>query len=578
VSECDPASGAATLRRVLGECGWAVWVGLQHPGLLKEALSLCPRLLVIQPNTLFAERLRDEWPAGLPPGLLISPVVLGSQGEDASWYCYNDRRLDGTLSPEELCTLHPNLSLLREEFRQPRALDEVVQGWWGQDVTTPADNGCLILQGHDFSSVLLGAGSLMSHLDSVVCWVEGIGGIEPASIPVGLVARLEDACFRRSASDHSTWERDVQKVVQRELDLAQAELARLRAESEAQSQTLQAKDLELDTLAAKIKFAYLERDRLNADVQAMKELRIEAQQHAELQEQRSHQLENLLADQHRRVANLDIDLQQLRVQAIALERHRDQLQLSHDSQMNALEQSAQQRAELQAQRQGLEENCAALQASLENLQDEHQALQVDAAQIRQERDSFKAGHDLAVDQRNQLDAQVRIKEERCLDLETQLADQHRRVADLDIDLQQIREQVTALESQRDQLQHSHDSQQSALEQSVQQRAELLAQRQGLEENCAALQVILENLQDEHQALQVDAAQIRQERDSFKAGHDLAVDQRNQLDAQLRILRAEHDDLRRREQQLARLTEDSEQQLAMIRDLFVQLSAARALPG
>ena len=143
---------------------------------------------------------------------------------------------------------------------------------------------------------------------------------------------------------------------------------------------------------------------------------------------------------------------------------------------------------------------------------------------------------------------------------------------------QLREQAIALESQRDQLQQSHDSQLNALEQSAQQRAELQAQRQGLEENCAALQVTLDNLQVEHQTLQADAAQIRQERDSFKAGHDLAVDQRNQLDAQLKILRAEHDDLRRREQQLARLTDDSEQQLAMIRDLFVQLSAARALPG
>ena len=578
MSECDLASGAATLRRVLGECGWAVWIGLQHPGLLQEALTLCPRLLVIQPNTLFAERLRDEWPAGLPPGLLISPVVLGSQGEDASWYFYNDRRLDGTLSPEELCTLHPNLSLLREEFRQTRALDEVVQGWWGQDVSTPADNGCLILQCHDFSSVLVGAGSLLNHLDSVVCWVEGIGGIEPASIPEGLVSRLEDACFRRSASDHSTWERDAQKVVQRELELAQAELARLRAESEAQSQTLQAKDLELDTLAAKIQLAYLERDCLIVDVQALKEHRIEAQQYAELQEQRSHQLENLLADQHRRVANLDIDLQQVREQAIALESQRDQLQQSHDSQLNALEQSAQQRAELQAQRQGLEENCAALQVSLENLQLEHQTLQADAAQIRQERDSFKAGHDLAVDQRNQLDAQVRMKEERCLQLETELVDHQKREADLEDALQQMQQQASALESQRDQLQQSHDSQLNALEQSAQQRAELQAQRQGLEENCAALQVSLENLQLEHQTLQADAAQIRQERDSFKAGHDLAVDQRNQLDAQLRILRAEHDDLRLREQQLARLTDDSEQQLAMIRDLFVQLSAARALPG
>jgi chromosome segregation ATPase len=191
-------------------------------------------------------------------------------------------------------------------------------------------------------------------------------------------------------------------------------------------------------------------------------------------------------------------------------------------------------AELQAQRQGLEENCAALQVSLENLLVEHQTLQADVAQIRQERDSLKAGHDLAVDQCNQLDAQVRIKVERCLELESQLADHQRREADLEDALQQMLQQASALESQRDQLQQSHESQLNALEQSAQQRAELQAQRQGLEENCAALQVSLKNLQVEHQALQVDAAQIRQERDSFKAGHDLAVDQCNQLDAQVRI--------------------------------------------
>ena len=578
VSECDLASGAATLHRVLGECGWAVWIGLQQPGLLKEALSLCPRLLVIQPNTLFAERLRDEWPAGLPPGLLISPAVLGSQQEDASWYCYNDRRLDGTLSPEDLCTLHPNLSLLRQEFRRSTALDEVVNGWWGEDATPPAENGCLILQSHDLSSVLEGAGSLLDHLDNVVCWIEDRGGIEAAPMPVGLVSRLQEASFRRSASDPFTWERDAQRVLQRELELVRAELARLRTECEAQSHPLHAKDLELDSLAARIQLADLERDHLKADVEAMREHWIDAQTNAELQEQRSHQLESLLADQHQRVADLDNDLQQLRVQAIALESQRDLLQQSHDNHLNALDQNAQQRAELQAQRQGLEENSAALLVSLENLQVEHQTLQADAAQIREERDSFRAGHDLAVDQRNQLDAQLRIKEGSCHDLETQLAAQQRREADLEDALRQLQHQATALERQRDQLQQSHESQQTALDQNAQQRAELQAQRQGLEENSAALLVSLENLQVEHQTLQADAAQIREERDSFRAGHDLAVDQRNQLDAQLKILRAEHDDLRRREQQLARLTDDSEQQLAMIRDLFVQLSAARALPG
>jgi len=79
-----------------------------------------------------------------------------------------------------------------------------------------------------------------------------------------------------------------------------------------------------------------------------------------------------------------------------------------------------------------------------------------------------------------------------------------------------------------------------------------------------------------QLKEMQAAQLLQESESLRNARDLAVEHRDQLDAQLQILRAENEDLRRREQQLARLTEDSEQQLAMIRDLFVQVSAARAL--
>ncbi len=81
---------------------------------------------------------------------------------------------------------------------------------------------------------------------------------------------------------------------------------------------------------------------------------------------------------------------------------------------------------------------------------------------------------------------------------------------------------------------------------------------------------LQRLNEKH------AAQLLQESESFRTAHDLAVKQRDQLDAQVKILRAENEDLQHRQQQLARLTEDSEQQLAMIRDLFVQVSAARAL--
>jgi hypothetical protein len=65
-------------------------------------------------------------------------------------------------------------------------------------------------------------------------------------------------------------------------------------------------------------------------------------------------------------------------------------------------------------------------------------------------------------------------------------------------------------------------------------------------------------------------------------HDLAVRQRDELDGELQQLRetreqeqAEIQGLRERQEELARLTSESERELALIRDLFVQVSTARA---
>ena len=91
-------------------------------------------------------------------------------------------------------------------------------------------------------------------------------------------------------------------------------------------------------------------------------------------------------------------------------------------------------------------------------------------------------------------------------------------------------------------------------------------------------------QDQEQALREELEQVADERDSYHVAHDLAVRQRDERDAELQQLRevrekerAEIEGLRERQEELSRLTSESERHLALIRDLFVQVSTARAQP-
>ena len=85
-------------------------------------------------------------------------------------------------------------------------------------------------------------------------------------------------------------------------------------------------------------------------------------------------------------------------------------------------------------------------------------------------------------------------------------------------------------------------------------------------------------------LQQQLEQLREERDAYHMAHDLAVRQQGGQDEELQLLRqrcqsqeCELSALKDRQEQLAQLTDESERQLALIRDLFVQVSTARAQP-
>ncbi len=574
VSDLD-APGTARTSGLFGDTPWAVLVGIQDPALLREAESCCERLLVIQPNSRYAERLREEWPNGLPPGLQLCPTLVGPQGMEVPWYCYNDPRLDGPLSPQELRGRHPNLTLRGEELRHQQTLDEIFQDWWGQQTPPQPESGLLLLQADDAAPVLDGASSLLTHLGSLVCWAERGGKKEPAPLAQDLAYRLEEACFRRSQQDPSRWKRDERKLLQRQLEQAQAERARLSAECQAQSLSLQAKDSEKESLLASIRAVESQRDLLMTECQAMQEICVEAQRHTEELENRYRLLEKQLNEYQIRERNqqqkshtsslqqeelldsiksLELSLHQLRGRNSALESERDHLVQKDADQKDALALALQQSDALDRQVQERELECATLQSLLEGMQGQLESLE-------REQLSLGAAHDLAIQQRDDLNARLLHSEERSTNLQN--------------DTQTLQAQSSALQQECENLRAAHDL-------AIQQRDELHAQlldraEQGasLLNQSQALQDRFDGLERDHQTLQAQSSALQQECDSFHAAHDLAVQQRDQLDAQVRLLTIENEDLRRRELELARLTEDSEQQLALIRDLFVQVSTARS---
>ena len=73
--------------------GWAVVVGAQDPALVRALQPQLPRLLLVQANPCLAERLREDWPAGLPAGVCLREEPVGARAEPVTWYRYNDARL-----------------------------------------------------------------------------------------------------------------------------------------------------------------------------------------------------------------------------------------------------------------------------------------------------------------------------------------------------------------------------------------------------------------------------------------------------------------------------------------------------
>ena len=98
------------------------------------------------------------------------------------WFHYNDARLNGTTSIEQLQPIHPNLRLERVELREQITFTDMLDGWQ----PTHEDGGMLLITG-PVRELLETAGAYLRKVASVVWIPQAIANISPG-------AELEKEC------------------------------------------------------------------------------------------------------------------------------------------------------------------------------------------------------------------------------------------------------------------------------------------------------------------------------------------------------------------------------------------------
>ena len=156
------------LTRLCKGISWAVLVGTWETGLITELMESDRRLLLIERNAHMAERRQDYWTNQPTNGLKVTFDPIGAEAGSASWYCFNDPRLDGLLAAHTLQAEFPNLRLLNEEIRTIHTLDNLV-GEWIKEQGLIENEGALLLNGRDSLPLLNGAADLLKIL-CMILW------------------------------------------------------------------------------------------------------------------------------------------------------------------------------------------------------------------------------------------------------------------------------------------------------------------------------------------------------------------------------------------------------------------------
>ncbi|MFO7628474.1 MAG: hypothetical protein R6W06_02950, partial [Prochlorococcaceae cyanobacterium] len=233
----------ALLIQEAAQVDWVVLVGLQPSGQVVELVAAARAggavVLVVEPDPLRLEPLRQELKAeGLSEVSLVADLLAAEAGEQC-WYRYNDSRWTGTTPPERIQQQRPNLQLISLELRPALPLADVLEQWplLAEGQPAPGD-GLLLVAAETAPAVLQGAGSWLRRMATVL--VPSPQELDPELDPLLLAA-----CLERQASDPALllWRRSPLLVLQRE----QLELEQQRDQLTAERDGLTA---ERDALAA----------------------------------------------------------------------------------------------------------------------------------------------------------------------------------------------------------------------------------------------------------------------------------------------------------------------------------------
>jgi hypothetical protein len=186
-------------------CSWLVVIGCHDPDVISSLHNDCPLILVVQPNQVLAERLKDEWSGALPMGIYISSEIIGETEMEIPWYRFNDARHDGTVPPEILKSQYPNISFKSQETRLQLTFEGAVRRWHDSigihQEKSGKRRGGLLVRVAGLETTLSSAGSILEELQFIVAWQEGGGSLQTLPISESLSEKLRHAYLLQMQSE-----------------------------------------------------------------------------------------------------------------------------------------------------------------------------------------------------------------------------------------------------------------------------------------------------------------------------------------------------------------------------------------
>jgi uncharacterized coiled-coil DUF342 family protein len=505
--------------------GFAVIVGapLTGAGLVSGGLGSFDELvLVIEADPSKAQLVRRAL-ANSSSQAQVNEASLSGNKQNGPWFEYNDSRLNGPVDPTIWSRVYPNSRLLcsREQAYQTlqMSLDQWAAHWTSNERLQAIQlGGKLVIRQGDPLAILSGTGEWIDTFSEVVVdipsadliWGEAIDNV------------LREQDFSRQTAGITCWQRDIRLSRIKTLDRRIEQLIKENAALLQERETLHADRAQLvqerDILAAK-------KDHMSSELQA-----VHAQKDHILakQEELALQRDGIAAERDALIISLDErtaarDQLSLELEKISL--HRDQLAASQQELIH-------QRDALSAEKDHLSSELQAVHAQKDHILAKQEELALQRDGIAAERDALI----ISLDERTTARDQLSLELEKMSIHRDQLAASQR---DLITTRDRLINEVSDLQSEKKDYLPAKDQLQARIEATISERDQAI-------QHAEALSI---------------------HRDQLVASQQELMEERDRLIASI-------DTLKQTNSELSKLTHHSEDHLAYIKDLFVQITTGR----